>query len=487
MSVVTTVIFTPLHHQNVNQGGGELSSEEELKVRTVTLYPQCYDTNSTTYGVGTGTSRVGDKRKRNNNNTLTNTDGAKIAPDSDSSSETNDKSSSSSSLSNQQKLSIGQYECVLNSTEENPLRVNFSCSLKTENNILMTNSTSSSSSSSSSSDEETIKKNHSKQSSSISNNPRINRKGVEFLDLSQTPLLLETGDLLFIQGENQECCYMIHIIQVNGTKDNTDSSISNDTNATTTTTTNKSSSKDDPPTQTNPSNNPPPHPQSDPELRSTFETSKEQLQHEMKCNICMEIMVNSQVLNPCGHVVCGDCASKLDLKSKRKRSICPTCRTIVQNVNPIRCLDNIIWHSIIRGAFNVSHVPSPPPSSSSSSSSSGVDGTTTTTTDHHQPGGDAATRELEMEESMEDLNCYLKQSGHENTMTDLERQCIFGSDASSGSNRSPSKKRRKNRNHVSTHIRTKYMMMPSSEAIDLTSPTAVINGGSSSNDPICLD
>lgn len=72
------------------------------------------------------------------------------------------------------------------------------------------------------------------------------------------------------------------------------------------------------------------------------------LNQELICSICLEIIVESTVINPCGHVYCFSCIEHY----RRRYDDCPNCRCSIQSLIRVQYTDNIIYDLIKKGEFN---------------------------------------------------------------------------------------------------------------------------------------
>ena len=72
---------------------------------------------------------------------------------------------------------------------------------------------------------------------------------------------------------------------------------------------------------------------------------------EMTCAICMEIIVEAHIANPCGHIFCKSCIDRLPVVQKKLTASksCPSCRMDITNVSWARSFDNIIWNMVLSG------------------------------------------------------------------------------------------------------------------------------------------
>ena len=68
---------------------------------------------------------------------------------------------------------------------------------------------------------------------------------------------------------------------------------------------------------------------------------------ECFCSICMEVIVDATVSNPCGHIFCACCILCNQLLKKE----CPNCRACVTSTTRSRQMDNIISGMALRGEF----------------------------------------------------------------------------------------------------------------------------------------
>ena len=82
---------------------------------------------------------------------------------------------------------------------------------------------------------------------------------------------------------------------------------------------------------------------------------------ESECPLCLEILVKTVSLHPCGHSFCGDCAEK-HLKATSstattiaealsKKAECPTCTSEICGFSRNRALDAMIWAAALTGTF----------------------------------------------------------------------------------------------------------------------------------------
>ncbi|KAK7468634.1 hypothetical protein VKT23_003139 [Stygiomarasmius scandens] len=76
---------------------------------------------------------------------------------------------------------------------------------------------------------------------------------------------------------------------------------------------------------------------------SDTERLLDNLNDEMSCPVCFELMVGAQLINPCGHGLCGLCGyTWITLK---KQTACPVCRTRCCHFKPL--VPNIMVDNII--------------------------------------------------------------------------------------------------------------------------------------------
>ncbi len=86
--------------------------------------------------------------------------------------------------------------------------------------------------------------------------------------------------------------------------------------------------------------------------RKIQETARQQILEDMTCTICLEILVNTHVANPCGHVFCKSCIDRIpSVKKKRYESkSCPSCRKEITSLSWARSYDHIIWNTMLMGS-----------------------------------------------------------------------------------------------------------------------------------------
>jgi hypothetical protein len=80
-------------------------------------------------------------------------------------------------------------------------------------------------------------------------------------------------------------------------------------------------------------------------------TARQHILDDVSCTICMEILVNTHVANPCGHVFCKSCIDRIpSVKHKRYMTkSCPSCRKEITSLSWARSYDNIIWNMVLMG------------------------------------------------------------------------------------------------------------------------------------------
>ena len=69
------------------------------------------------------------------------------------------------------------------------------------------------------------------------------------------------------------------------------------------------------------------------ELGQTFEN----ITKIVECSICLEIVDDPHIIDPCSHVFCGDCIALWEA-SRRSQAECPTCRTRITTHSKSRVL-----------------------------------------------------------------------------------------------------------------------------------------------------
>jgi hypothetical protein len=80
-------------------------------------------------------------------------------------------------------------------------------------------------------------------------------------------------------------------------------------------------------------------------INKTEDTRQRAMQHvceELLCPVCMDILVHTVALNPCGHLFCSSCRQP-------PRSLCPTCRTPAFGAMPLKSIDGVILHMVKGG------------------------------------------------------------------------------------------------------------------------------------------
>ena len=83
------------------------------------------------------------------------------------------------------------------------------------------------------------------------------------------------------------------------------------------------------------------------EWKSIVKTSRQATTAECVCSICMEIVVDATIVNPCGHVFCASCI----LCQKLHKKECANCRARMESTTRCKAMDNIIRAMVMRGDF----------------------------------------------------------------------------------------------------------------------------------------
>jgi len=83
------------------------------------------------------------------------------------------------------------------------------------------------------------------------------------------------------------------------------------------------------------------------EMDLLMQSSREAMTGEAICSVCMEVIVDATVSNPCGHIFCASCILGTTLQKKE----CPNCRTIITSTTRSIPMDNIILGMAMRGDF----------------------------------------------------------------------------------------------------------------------------------------
>ena len=80
-------------------------------------------------------------------------------------------------------------------------------------------------------------------------------------------------------------------------------------------------------------------------------TARQHILDEVTCSICMEILVQAHVANPCGHIFCKACIDRIPSvqKSRYTSKSCPSCRKEITSLSWVRSYDNIIWNMVLMG------------------------------------------------------------------------------------------------------------------------------------------
>lgn len=85
------------------------------------------------------------------------------------------------------------------------------------------------------------------------------------------------------------------------------------------------------------------------EWKGIVQTSRQATTSECFCSICMEVIVDTTVVNPCGHIFCASCI----LCKKLHKRDCPNCRTRMQSTTRCKPMDTIIKAMAMRGDFRL--------------------------------------------------------------------------------------------------------------------------------------
>jgi len=194
-------------------------------------------------------------------------------------------------------------------------------------------------------------------------------------------------------------------------------------------------------------------PEIDDKIQAICNKAKTSLMENATCPVCLEILVDSTVIHPCGHIFCGLCVKKfvpnLSHQKGRKRVLtnCPTCRVDIMSSTKIRIYDDVIWNMFLSGDVLV--------------------------------GNDV---------QQEDMRSFLRRCGKGiNSLNESERQCIL---------ENVTKKRQKLaketplRSSLRSNDVTNSVINLSVDGnlVDLSSPTECqVIGGSSASDAICLE
>lgn len=75
---------------------------------------------------------------------------------------------------------------------------------------------------------------------------------------------------------------------------------------------------------------------------------EEDMNENIQCPVCLDVLVDAVILNPCGHTFCRSCRD-----ADRNTDVCPTCRTKVQSDTPNRFANNVIWDMVQHGSLSV--------------------------------------------------------------------------------------------------------------------------------------
>jgi hypothetical protein len=79
-----------------------------------------------------------------------------------------------------------------------------------------------------------------------------------------------------------------------------------------------------------------------PEIDDIRHRRLHQVCEELLCPVCMDILVQTVALNPCGHLFCSSCR-------QGPVSFCPTCRTPAFGAMPLKSIDSVILHMVKGG------------------------------------------------------------------------------------------------------------------------------------------
>jgi len=73
------------------------------------------------------------------------------------------------------------------------------------------------------------------------------------------------------------------------------------------------------------------------------ERTLKQMREELMCPVCMDILVNTVALNPCGHLFCSTCV--------QVAWPCPTCRTVASGTVAVKQVDGVTLQMVKGGYF----------------------------------------------------------------------------------------------------------------------------------------
>jgi len=95
-------------------------------------------------------------------------------------------------------------------------------------------------------------------------------------------------------------------------------------------------------------------------LHAGEQYARKLMRMESECPLCLDILVKTVSLHPCGHCFCGDCAEK-HLKATSsttaiaealsKKLECPTCMSEICGFSRNRAIDGMIWAAALKGTF----------------------------------------------------------------------------------------------------------------------------------------
>ena len=97
-------------------------------------------------------------------------------------------------------------------------------------------------------------------------------------------------------------------------------------------------------------------------LLGVVQSAHDLFQKDSECPLCLEILVKSVSINPCGHSFCGECA-ETHLKTttsstaaaiadaSSKKTECPSCKSKICGFIRNRALDTMIWAAALIGTF----------------------------------------------------------------------------------------------------------------------------------------
>lgn len=68
----------------------------------------------------------------------------------------------------------------------------------------------------------------------------------------------------------------------------------------------------------------------------------DQIEKDISCAICCDLLFQASSVSPCNHSFCGHCLSKSLTTSRGSANECPYCRITVQQVNRNTTLDSLV-------------------------------------------------------------------------------------------------------------------------------------------------